>query len=103
MPSKTKPPDDIQEIIADWKDLDLLKEQFISAFKAFKIPVPKTLNKNIYACTNIDNLVEALIANFKSNGVNCYSMPSSEGSDTYGFFITRSKLNKMELLDLERY
>ncbi len=58
---------------------------------------PKDLQYAGSDYSDIDGLIESFTKALKKLGINVYSDPAVEGSDTYQFYLTKEKLSKKQL------
>ena len=57
--------------------------------------------EEVFSECNVCDLIESFEAALKNFGLNVYEHPSTEGSDMIGLIITRSKLSKKDLKEIE--
>jgi len=52
-------------------------------------------------CKDESSVIEDLIKIMKKNGINVYPIPSCDGTDMIGYFVSNDKLTKQEIKELD--
>jgi hypothetical protein len=73
----------------------------VQAVEESKKTSPKDLQMVEADYKDIDELKSSFIKALKKFGINVYDSPESEGSDTYILYLTKEKLTKSQLKDID--